>query len=150
MPGLSHPGREERSGGIRQSIMLSASLKSSVIFLFPDSRLRFLWEGCSRRPDRSDATPRAAPALWCHPVHPRAPLIPAPQAEHWGQISAENLLFSPVIAQGKVDTPCPWLPALPFQPCPPQELWHLRGPLELPAMAGDAVQVGTHFWENLE
>ncbi|KAM9613775.1 uncharacterized protein ACIBXB_021231 isoform 2-T3 [Morphnus guianensis] len=27
-----------------------------------DSRLRFLWQGCSRHPDRSDATPRAASA----------------------------------------------------------------------------------------
>lgn len=73
-------------GGIKQSIMLSASLKSCAIFLFSDSQLRFLWQGCSRHPDRSDATPRAASAApvpgavseaWLHPTAvPEPPLTP--------------------------------------------------------------------------
>lgn len=61
-----------------------------------------MWHGCSRRPDRSDATPRAASAA---PVpapshlHPRAPAHPCPTSQ--GDLLAVDLLHSPSIAQGK-------------------------------------------------
>lgn len=114
-------------GGIKQSIMLSASLKSCAIFLFSDSQLRFLWQGCSRHPDRSDATPRAASAApvpgavseaWLHPTAvPEPPLTPGQRAGGWGDISAANLLCSPLIAQGKAGAFSSRPPARPVHPC---------------------------------
>lgn len=116
MPGLSHPGWEERNVCvcvcvIKQSIMLSASLKSCVIFLFPDSWLRFLWHGCSRRPNRSDAT--LVPAS-SH-LHPRAPAHPCRTSQ--GDVLAVHLLCSPLITQGKVGALSPCLLGSPCHLC---------------------------------
>lgn len=111
-------------GGIKQSIMLSASLKSCVIFLFPDSRLRFLWQGCSRHPDRSDATPRAASATpvpeavneaWLHPTTiPKPLLTPAQRAVGRGGTFQHLIGFA---ASGWPKGRQARLPALSFHPC---------------------------------
>ncbi|XP_040982776.1 uncharacterized protein LOC115347651 [Aquila chrysaetos chrysaetos] len=63
-PSVGTVGLEDAAGGGRAA-------PANIPILWPhnhpvcdpaDSRLRFLWQGCSRHPDRSDATPRAASA----------------------------------------------------------------------------------------
>lgn len=100
-------------GELRQSIMLSASLKSSVIFLFPDSRLRLLWEGCSRHAARGDAAPGAALAQ-----QSLAPSHPPQSSPHPCPKFQQRI---PLDLPGEGGT-CPaWLPALLFHRA------HLRG-----------------------